>query len=145
VTRGTEVRTNADMVIAMLANVSEAAGREGRLRALWDSLAPGDPRFAGEGGGPTLLEELRRAYYDQKHWRRELRYWRGRCVEAGDQAPALSVQAAKRTALGDEMEAAIRRRMNEQAGDGAAELRAPPARDRRLPREAGDDDGELPF
>lgn len=88
--------TNRLMAEACLANVHEAAQREGQLRALYNSLPPGDPRLVGDKTHPPLRLQVTAAVCEQQHWRRELAFWRGRCVEEGEEAlPPTAFKVAK--------------------------------------------------
>lgn len=78
--------TNRQMVEACLHNAEQAAQEERQLRVLYDSLPPGDPRLVGDGTHPPLGLQVQKAASNQRHWRRELAYWRARCVEEGDDA-----------------------------------------------------------
>jgi hypothetical protein len=96
--------TNGQMVAACLANVDEAARREAKLRGFDDHLGLGgwpigDERRNGNADTPSLHERIRAAVSDQRHWRRELAFWRGRCVAEGDAAyPPGSFEDAQKRA-----------------------------------------------
>jgi hypothetical protein len=127
--------SNGQMASASLVNVEEAAKREGRLRRLYDTMPPGDPRLVGDKDNPSLREQIRTAVSDQTHWRYQAAYWRGRCVTEGPDAlpPTKFVVDAgkpKRVSYIDDP------RLN-----GDPIVRA--ERDLRLPREPGDDDEEV--
>jgi hypothetical protein len=127
--------TNAQMVDACLANIDEAAKREGEKRRLYDRLPPGDPRLVGDKETPSVRAQIQTAISDQAHWRRELAYWRGRCVAEGNDAlpPTKFV-----------VDAGPRRPsyIDDPKLDNDPIVRA--ERDKRLPREPGDDDEVLP-
>jgi hypothetical protein len=114
-----------ELLEACHANIRAAASKEAELRALWDRLSPGDPRFAGTATEPPLGYQIRRARIEQGHWREYQRHYLQRiAIEGQDQV----------------IRVPIPRRMIEPP------MPPPPGPDRRLPREIGDDDGdELPF
>lgn len=125
--------TNGQMVVACLTNVDDAAKREGRLRRLYDTLQPGDPRLVGDKETPSMREQIRTAVSDQRHWREQVAYWRGQCVAHGENAlppTKFVVQAGpSRPSYIDDP------KLNSDPIVRAE-------RDRRLPREPGDDDME---
>jgi hypothetical protein len=112
-------RSNASMVESCLANVAEAKARLVKLRQFYAEWPVGDPRRNGDERNPSLLERIRAAASDERHWQRELTWWRSRCVDQGDQAIATGAAIAEQF-----------------------RPRKPQPRDPRLPREPGDDDEE---
>lgn len=123
---------NGQMADACFANIAEAAKREAEMRHLHDSLPPGDPRLVGDKDTPSVREKVRTAVHDQRHWRAELAFWRGRCVTEGETALpptkfVVDAEAKRRPSYIDDP------RLNSDPIVKAE-------RDRRLPREPGDDD-----
>jgi hypothetical protein len=78
--------TNRQMAEACLQNVQDTARLERQLRGLYNSLLPGDARLVGDKEHPPLRLQILTAAAEQAHWRRELAFWRGRCVDEGEDA-----------------------------------------------------------
>jgi hypothetical protein len=110
-----------------LANIAKAAQEEGRMRALYARLAPGDVRLVGTQEEPPLGYQITREVQNQKHWREYAAHYRGRIAREGRDAMA-TVETPRRYR------------------HAPAELPPVPEPDRRLPREPGDDEEEVvPF
>lgn len=107
-----ERRTNAQMLEAMYLNKREASQTVARLVQLYEDLPIGDPRRNGSKDSPSLLEQLRRARSDERHWDEQIVWWRRRCVAEGDDALPPGRFEARTGDGASEIAEAARQRMN---------------------------------
>jgi hypothetical protein len=109
-----EKRTNGQMLEGCYLNLQAAKKLLTELYELDRDLPIGDVGRNGNGGMPSLLRRIAVARADVEHWGGYVVFWRGRCVEEGDDQVAggrLNGPASRHAELSDY----VRRHMNDPA------------------------------
>jgi hypothetical protein len=114
VTWNPERRTNGDMLESCYLNHREAKQKLDQLRQLDDELPIGDPRRMGSATAPGLYPQIDRTVSDLRHWSEQIRWWRARCVEEGDDVVVKNVVLPrKQQPEPDDISEVARRRQND--------------------------------